>query len=53
MDFIPVNEPLIDGNEKKYLIECIESGWISSEGPFVRNSRSSLRLVFVVSTLLQ
>lgn len=35
-DFIPVNEPLLDGNEKKYLIECIETGWISSEGPFVR-----------------
>src|SRR5438132_220583 len=35
-DFIPVNEPLLDGNEKKYLAECIESGWISSEGPFVR-----------------
>jgi perosamine synthetase len=33
---IPVNEPLLDGNEKKYLIECIETGWISSEGPFVR-----------------
>ncbi|MEF8746766.1 MAG: DegT/DnrJ/EryC1/StrS family aminotransferase [Candidatus Accumulibacter propinquus] len=33
---IPVNEPLLDGNEKKYLIECIESGWISSEGPFVK-----------------
>lgn len=33
--FIPVNEPLLDGNEKKYLIECIDSGWISSEGPFV------------------
>jgi perosamine synthetase len=32
---IPVNEPLLDGNEKKYLIECIDSGWISSEGPFV------------------
>ena len=32
---IPVNEPLLDGNEKKYLIECIETGWISSEGPFV------------------
>jgi perosamine synthetase len=30
-----VNEPLLDGNEKKYLNECIESGWISSEGPFV------------------
>ena len=35
-DFIPVNEPLLDGNEKKYLLECIETGWISSEGPFVR-----------------
>jgi perosamine synthetase len=33
---IPVNEPLLDGNEKKYLLECIESGWISSEGPFIR-----------------
>ncbi|EKD59341.1 MAG: aminotransferase, partial [uncultured bacterium] len=35
-DFIPVNEPLLDGNEKKYLQECIDTGWISSEGPFVR-----------------
>lgn len=33
---IPVNEPLLDGNEKKYLIECIDTGWISSEGPFIR-----------------
>lgn len=33
---IPVNQPLLDGNEKRYLLECIESGWISSEGPFVR-----------------
>jgi perosamine synthetase len=36
MDFIPVNEPLLDGNEKKYLNQCIATGWISSEGPFVR-----------------
>ena len=33
--FIPVNEPILDGNEKKYLAECIDTGWISSEGPFV------------------
>jgi perosamine synthetase len=33
--FIPVNEPLLDGKEKEYLTECIDSGWISSEGPFV------------------
>jgi perosamine synthetase len=35
-DFIPVNEPLLDGNEKKYLDECIDTAWISSEGPFVK-----------------
>ena len=34
-EFIPVNTPLLDGNEKKYLLECIETGWISSEGPFI------------------
>lgn len=32
---IPVNTPLLDGNEKTYLAQCIDSGWISSEGPFV------------------
>lgn len=36
IDFIPVNEPLLNGNEKKYLCECIDTGWISSEGPFVK-----------------
>ncbi len=36
MSFIPVNEPLLSGNEKKYLLECIETGWISSEGPFIK-----------------
>lgn len=34
-EFVPVNEPLLDGAEKQYLAECIETGWISSEGPFV------------------
>jgi perosamine synthetase len=34
---IPVNEPLLNGNEKKYLNECIDTGWISSEGPFVQH----------------
>jgi perosamine synthetase len=35
-EFIPVNQPLLNGNEEKYLIECIRTGWISSEGPFVK-----------------
>jgi perosamine synthetase len=36
MKAIPVNEPLLDGNERRYLQECIDSGWISSEGSFVK-----------------
>ena len=32
---IPVNEPLLDGNEKEYLNECINTGWISSDGSYV------------------
>ncbi|HMG16671.1 MAG TPA: DegT/DnrJ/EryC1/StrS family aminotransferase, partial [Saprospiraceae bacterium] len=32
---IPVNSPLLSGNEKKYINECIDTGWISSEGPFI------------------
>ena len=34
-DFIPVNEPLLGGNEKKYVLDCLDTGWISSEGPYV------------------
>jgi perosamine synthetase len=37
---ILVNQPRLDGNEKRYLIECIETGWISSEGPFVKRFES-------------
>jgi len=39
---IPVNEPLLDGNEKKYLDQCIDTGWISSEGPFIREFEEKL-----------
>ncbi|XGV96528.1 MAG: DegT/DnrJ/EryC1/StrS family aminotransferase [Leptolyngbya sp. BL-A-14] len=39
-DFIPVNQPLLDGNEKQYLNECIDTGWISSEGPFIQRFES-------------
>lgn len=35
IESVPVNIPLLCGNEKKYLDECIDSGWISSEGPFI------------------
>ena len=41
-DFIPVNEPWLNGNEKKYLCECIDTGWISSEGPFVKEFENKM-----------
>jgi len=40
--FIPVNEPLLNGNEEKYLVECIRTGWISSEGPFIKKFEEQL-----------
>lgn len=42
---IPVNEPLLVGNEKKYLEECIDTGWISSEGPFVKRFEEQMATV--------
>lgn len=32
---IPVYRPSLDGNEKKYVDECIDSTWISSKGKFI------------------
>lgn len=33
--FIPVAEPVLVGNEKAYVMECLESGWISGSGKYV------------------
>ena len=35
-EFIPVSQPVFNGNEKKYILEALDTGWISSEGPFVQ-----------------
>jgi len=32
---IPVYQPSLNGNEKKYVNECLDSTWISSKGKFV------------------
>ena len=34
-EFIPLHAPTFNGNEKKYLNECIDSTFVSSVGPFV------------------
>ncbi|MFN5182003.1 MAG: aminotransferase class I/II-fold pyridoxal phosphate-dependent enzyme [Bacteroidota bacterium] len=33
---IPVMTPLLNGNELAYVTECIKTGWISSQGAFVK-----------------
>src|SRR5260221_13353213 len=33
--FIPVCEPTLRGNEKKYANECLDPNWISSVGRFI------------------
>jgi perosamine synthetase len=32
---IPIYQPSLDGNEKKYVNECLDSTWISSKGRFI------------------
>lgn len=32
---IPVSEPALQGNELSYVLECMKSNWISSQGRFV------------------
>lgn len=36
-DFIPLHEPRFNGNEKKYLLETIDSTFVSSVGEFVND----------------
>lgn len=42
---IPVNEPDLSGAEADYLAECIRSGWISSEGPYVARLENGMAAV--------
>lgn len=36
MEFIPVYQPSLTGNEKKYVNECLDTNWISAKGKFVQ-----------------
>ncbi len=39
-EVIPVADTVLDGNELRYVTECIETNWISSIGPYVRRFES-------------
>jgi perosamine synthetase len=45
--FIPVNEPLLDGKELDYLADCIKTGWISSEGSYVKQFEKNMAKLVV------
>ncbi|HEG2430983.1 TPA: aminotransferase LegC [Campylobacter jejuni] len=51
---IALHEPCFIGNEKKYLLECIDSGFVSSVGEFVTRFEEALKektkTRFVVAT---
>lgn len=40
---IPVCEPVLGGNEKKYVLECLETNWISSSGKFLDRFEEMVR----------
>ena len=39
---VPVNTPIFNGNEKKYLMDCIDTGWISSAGAYIEKFESGM-----------
>jgi perosamine synthetase len=39
--FIPVCEPLLDGNELKYITDAVSTGWISSSGTYLQKFEKS------------
>jgi perosamine synthetase len=41
-DFIPLHRPVFEGNEKKYLIDCIDSNFVSSVGEKVTEFESKM-----------
>lgn len=42
-DFIPLHEPYFTGNEKKYLLDCIDSTFVSSVGKYVDKFEEMIR----------
>ncbi|MFB5675122.1 LegC family aminotransferase [Paenibacillus terreus] len=40
---VPLHEPLLGGNEWKYVKECLDSGWISSAGRYVMELEERIR----------
>lgn len=35
LPFVPVGEPEVGAEERAYLLDCLDTGWVSGEGPYV------------------
>ncbi len=35
-NIIPIYSPVLDGNEKKYVLDCLDNTWLSSKGQYVQ-----------------
>ena len=44
--FIPVAVPDLSGNEKKYVIDCIDTSWISSGGEYIKRFENAFSAFF-------
>ncbi len=47
--FLPVSAPVLAGNEKRYVNECLDEGWISSNGRFIGRFEQDFALFCGVS----
>ena len=34
---IPISKPFLNGNEKKYIVDALDSGWVSSLGNYIND----------------
>ncbi|MBN0502594.1 aminotransferase DegT, partial [Pseudomonas aeruginosa] len=41
-DFIPLHAPVFSGNEKKYVVETVDSTFVSSVGAFVEKFENNI-----------
>lgn len=42
MERIPIYQPGLHGNERRYVLDCLDSNWISSKGKYVRLFEESI-----------
>jgi perosamine synthetase len=42
-DFIPIYRPDLSGNERAYVLDCVDSSWISSIGPYIGRFEEALQ----------